>query len=132
MKTVHVAAAIIKKGNKVLIAKRKKGEFAGLWEFPGGKVEEGESFEAALKREILEELELKITISEYLTKATYTYPDFELNMECYICSISQEDICLHDHTEISWIDIVEDNIHLDWIPADIQVFESILDRYKKS
>ncbi len=124
MKQIHVVAAIIKKDNKILIAKRLKGEFKGLWEFPGGKIEPQENALEALKREIKEELEIDITINKHFMQIEYDYPSFHLIMDCYLCSIHQEIITLHDHEEIKWIDI---NHHEDinWIPADIQIVEKL-------
>ena len=86
MKTVKVVAAIIKKDNKILIASRKKGEFAGMFEFPGGKIEPGESGEQALIREIQEELETTIIIEEFFMNVNYKYPTFILDMDCYLCT----------------------------------------------
>ena len=85
MKTIKVAAAIIKKDNKILIASRKTGEFAGMFEFPGGKVEPGETSKQALIREIQEELETSINIDEFFINVNYTYPTFILDMDCFIC-----------------------------------------------
>ena len=86
MKTVKVVAAIIKKDNKILIASRKKGEFAGMFEFPGGKIEPGESGEQALIREIQEELETTIIIEEFFMNVNYKYPTFILDINCYLCT----------------------------------------------
>ena len=92
MKTIKVAAAIIKKDNKILIASRKTGEFAGMFEFPGGKVEPGETSKQALIREIQEELETSINIDEFFMNVNYTYPTFILDMDCFICSLKDEQI----------------------------------------
>ena len=86
MKTIEVVAAIIKKDDKIFITKRSYGEFIDMWEFPGGKVEVGETQEEALIREIKEELELDITNLNYLTTVEYDYPSFHLIMHCFICS----------------------------------------------
>ncbi len=87
MKTIEVVAAIIKKDDKIFITKRSYGEFIDMWEFPGGKVEVGETQEEALIREIKEELELDITNLNYLTTVEYDYPSFHLIMHCFICEI---------------------------------------------
>ena len=92
MKTIKVAAAIIKKDNKILIASRKTGEFAGMFEFPGGKVEPGETSKQALIREIQEELETTIIIEEFFMNVNYKYPTFILDMDCFICSLKDEQI----------------------------------------
>lgn len=129
MKTINVVAAIIKKDNQILIAQRLKGEFAGQWEFPGGKIEPKETPQEALKREILEEMELQIEINDFLIKAEYTYSTFHLSMECFICSLKNDEIRLHDHTAIKWIPINEDIKNINWVPADVQVFEAMKSKY---
>lgn len=131
MKTIKVVAAIIKKGNQILIAQRLKGEFTGQWEFPGGKVEEGELPEEALKREIMEEMELDIDIDEFLMTAEYDYPTFHLSMDCYICSLKSNQIQLHDHSAIQWISIKDDIKNINWIPADVQIIETIQQKYNE-
>ena len=122
MKTVHVAEAIIEKDHQILIAKRLKGQHKDLWEFPGGKIEENESSEQALIREIKEELNADISITSYLTTINYTYPDFHLVMDVYLCSLASETMILHDHSQIKWIDPKTQNI--DWVPADILVINT--------
>ena len=128
MKTIHVVAAIINKGNKIMIAKRNYGEFNGLYEFPGGKVEPGETKEEALKREIREELEVDIAIDHFFMKATYDYPTFHLDMDCYLCHLLDENIVLNDHSEIKWIDHNDESI--EWLPADLQIIEKIKNELK--
>lgn len=129
LKTINVVAAIIKKNNQILIAQRLKGEFAGQWEFPGGKVEPGETYQQALKREIMEEMELSINVGDYLTTVQYDYSTFHLTMECYMCSLENEEIHLHDHTAIRWISLSDDIKHINWVPADIQVIHAVQKRY---
>lgn len=129
MKTIKVVAAIIKKDDKILIAQRLKGEFAGQWEFPGGKIEEGEHPEEALIREIMEEMELEISINEYLMTAEYDYPNFHLSMDCYICSLKTDIIQLHDHSAIQWISIKDNIKNINWIPADVQIIEALQTKF---
>ena len=122
MKTVEVVAAIIKKEDKIFITRRGYGEFIDMWEFPGGKIEEGESKEEALKREIKEELELDIENLEYLTTVDYDYPNFHLKMDCFICEISGGKLSLNAHNDAKWINFDElDNPK--WVPADILVVD---------
>lgn len=131
MKKIRVVAAIIKINDKVLIAQRIKGEFAGKWEFPGGKIEAGETKEEALKREIIEEMELHIHNLNYFMTAEYEYPDFYLIMDCYICALEKEEIQLHDHSAIRWLSLNDPYNAIDWIPADVQIIEKLQREEKK-
>ncbi|MDY3091362.1 MAG: (deoxy)nucleoside triphosphate pyrophosphohydrolase [Erysipelotrichaceae bacterium] len=103
MKTVKVAAAVIKDAEKILIAQRLKGEFKGKWEFPGGKLEENEDSVSALKREIKEEMEADIKIDQYLCTIEHDYDSFHLSMDVYICHFLNQNIKLHDHMAFRWI-----------------------------
>lgn len=111
MKTIRVVAAIIEKEDKILIAKRLKGEFAGLWEFPGGKYEEGETGEQAIKREIEEEFDVEIEVKNYLCTIEHQYDSFYLVMDCFICTLLTDKMVLHDHSDVKWVH-----------PQDIEVF----------
>lgn len=129
MKTVYVVAAIIEKDNKILIAQRLKGEFAGLWEFPGGKIEEGESPEQAIIREIKEEFDTELNVNSFLTTIEHQYDTFHLIMDCYICSIKSGNLVLHDHIAYKWINPHVKDIN--WVPADIKVINAYIDYKKK-
>lgn len=122
MKTLRVVAAIIEKNNKILIAQRLKGDFAGLWEFPGGKIEEGELPEQALIREIEEEFDTELNVEKYLTTVEHQYDSFYLVMDCFICTIKTGDLILHDHMAYKFIDPKENNI--EWVPADVKVINA--------
>ncbi|NFG24087.1 8-oxo-dGTP diphosphatase MutT [Clostridium botulinum] len=124
MKTVEVVAAIIKKEDKIFITRRGYGEFIDMWEFPGGKIEEGESREDALHREIKEELELYINELEYLTTIDYDYPDFHLTMHCFICQIAGGKLNLNAHNDAKWVTFDELN-NQKWVPADILVVDKL-------
>lgn len=124
MKTIHVVAAIIKKDNKILIAKRGYGEFKGMYEFPGGKIELGENPEDALKREILEEMKTHIDVDQFFYHVHYEYPSFILEMDCFVCHLIDQHITLLEHMDYQWIDPHED-IDVTWVPADIQVINEI-------
>ena len=124
MKTVKVAAAVIKDAEKILIAQRLQGEFKGKWEFPGGKLEENEDSVSALKREIKEEMEADIKIDQYLCTIEHDYDSFHLSMDVYICHFLNQNIKLHDHMAFRWIKPDEKNI--DYVPADIKVINSYL------
>ena len=125
MKAIEVVAAIIKKDDKIFITKRSYGEFIDMWEFPGGKVEVGETQEEALIREIKEELELDITNLNYLTTVEYYYPSFHLIMHCFICEICGGTLSLNVHNDAKWVSL-EQLASQKWIPADIEVVEKLL------
>lgn len=120
MKTIEVVAAIIIDKDKVFATKRGHGEFKGLWEFPGGKVEIGESREDALRREIKEELEVDININQFFYTIDYDYPQFHLTMHCYICNIMEGTIVLNEHEASCWITNAQfEELH--WLPADLEI-----------
>lgn len=129
MKTLRVVAAIIEKDGQILIAQRLKGEFAGLWEFPGGKIEEGETPKQALIREIEEEFDTELNVNNLLTTVEHQYDTFYLIMDCFICSIKSGDLVLHDHMAYKWINPHVENI--DWVPADIKVINAYLEYKSK-
>lgn len=124
MKTIEVVAAIIKQDNKIFATCRSYGEFVNMWEFPGGKIENGETREEAIIREIKEELELEICVSKYLTTVHYDYPNFHLTMHCFICTICGGELHLNAHNDARWIDR-EELDKLNWVPADILVVEKL-------
>ncbi|CAM4312920.1 (deoxy)nucleoside triphosphate pyrophosphohydrolase [Erysipelothrix aquatica] len=130
MKSVEVVAAAIVKDDHILIAKRGSGEFEGLWEFPGGKIEMGESQEIALKREIDEELNLMISDLNYIDTTFYDYPSFSLVMHLYSCTADTENIIKHVHSELLWIHYQQlDSV--EWVPADIGLLKSVVDYLSK-
>lgn len=124
MKTIKVVAAIIVDNGRVFATQRGYGEFRGGWEFPGGKVEVGESLEAALMREIGEELELQIDVNELLETIEYDYPTFHLSMACFICSINSGKVILKEHESAQWVNS-EQIDSLNWLPADQLLLEKI-------
>lgn len=126
MKTIKVVAAVIKRNNKIFVTQRGYGEFKDGWEFPGGKVEKGETKEEALIREIKEELDTVIKVDSYLDTIEYDYPDFHLSMDCFICSIVEGNLVLKEHEDSKWIKKEEIDT-LNWLPADL----IILDKGKK-
>lgn len=128
MKTIEVVAAIIKKADKIFITRRSYGEFQNMWEFPGGKIEVGETRENALIREIKEELELDINKLEYLITVDYDYPNFHLTMHCYICEICGGSLNLNAHNDAKWVSL-EELSSQDWVPADIEVVKKLLEVY---
>ena len=127
-KHIHVVASVIEKDNQIMIARRNYGEFEGLWEFPGGKYEQGETGEQALKREIEEEFDVEIDIKDFLCTVEHDYDSFHLTMDCYICALKNDDLHLHDHSAIKWIDPKTEGI--DWVPADKKVIKAYRNRIK--
>lgn len=118
MKEIKVVAAIIQKENKILATKRGYGEFINMWEFPGGKIEPGETKKQALVREIKEELNVEINVDKFAIDIEYQYPNFYLFMSCFMCSIKEGSIELLEHNDGKWITKEELNT-LNWLPADI-------------
>lgn len=118
MKEIKVVAAIIQKENKILATKRGYCEFINMWEFPGGKIESGETKEQALVREIKEELNIEISVDKFAIDIEYQYPNFYLFMSCFMCSIKEGSIELLEHNDGKWITKEELNT-LNWLPADI-------------
>lgn len=126
MKTINVVAAIIIKGNKIFATQRGYGDFKDGWEFPGGKVEEGETPQEALKREIREELAADIRVGELFDTVEYDYPEFHLSMKCYICEFVSEEMVLKEHEAAGWL-TASDLGTVDWLPAD----RGLIDELKK-
>ena len=124
MKTVNVVAAIIRDGNKIFATQRGYGDYKDGWEFPGGKVEEGETPQEALKREIEEELETEIEVGEYLTTIEHDYPKFHLSMKCYWARIIEGKPVLLEHEAARWLSRDElDSVA--WLPADVTIIELV-------
>ena len=120
MKKIEVVAAIIRKGNTIFATQRGYGEFEGMWEFPGGKMEAGELPEAALAREIREELAVEIGIDQLLCTVNYDYPQFHLTMYCFMCNITAGVPQLLEHKSARWLS-ASDLDAVEWLPADIEV-----------
>ena len=124
MKQIEVVAAIIRKGNKIFATQRGYGEWKDWWEFPGGKMEAGETSEEALKREICEELSTEISVDQFLCTVEYDYPAFHLTMHCYFCSLLTEALHLNEHEAAKWL--TKDELDsVKWLPADVKVVEAI-------
>lgn len=121
MKTIKVVAAIIRDANgRILCTQRGYGEWKDWWEFPGGKLEAGETPEEALKREIREELSTEIRVDEFLCTVNYDYPTFHLTMHCYLCSLLTGALHLNEHKAARWLEISELG-SVKWLPADVEV-----------
>ena len=125
MKHIEVVAAIIRKGDKIFATQRGYGEWQDWWEFPGGKMEVGETPEEALKREIREELSAEINVGELLTTVEYDYPKFHLTMHCFLCTLVGEALHLNEHEAARWL-TKEELDTVKWLPADEIVVKRII------
>ena len=124
MKKIEVVAAIIVKDGKVFATQRGYGQWQGWWEFPGGKIEEGESHKEALVREIREELDAQIKVGDLLETVEWDYPTFHLTMHCYVCTLVSENILLKEHQSSAWL--TKDTLEsVKWLPADVILLEKI-------
>ncbi len=124
MKRIEVVAAVICQGGRVFATQRGYGEWKDWWEFPGGKMEAGETPEAALKREIREELSAEISVGRLLGTVEHDYPAFHLTMHCYLCSLLSEALRLNEHEAARWL--AKDELDgVRWLPADLQLIEQL-------
>ena len=124
MKTIQVVAAVIERDGRIFATQRGYGAFKDGWEFPGGKIEPGETPEAALAREIREELDTEIAVGKKLAQVEYDYPDFHLSMGCYLCAIRSGSLTLKEHEAAKWLSSDElDSVS--WLPADLSLIERI-------
>ena len=129
MKTIRVVAAVIKDVNKdkepiIFATQRGYGEFKDSWEFPGGKIEKGETPQEALKREIMEELDTQIEVGTLIDTIEYDYSDFHLSMDCCWCEIVSGNLVLKEHENAKWL-TKEQLQDVEWLPADIKLIENI-------
>lgn len=124
MKSIKVVAAVIIDNKKVFATQRGYGEYKDWWEFPGGKIEAGESPEEALKREILEELDTIIEVGALIKAVEYDYPNFHLSMLCYQAKILSGDLILKEHENSKWLEKAELN-SVNWLPADLEILNLV-------
>lgn len=128
MKSIEVVAAVIVRQGRYFATQRGYGEFKDFWEFPGGKIEPGESREEALKREIREELDTEIAVDTYLTTVEFDYPAFHLTMHCFLCSVLSGHLVLLEHENALWLERAQlCSVH--WLPADEAVVACLLERH---
>lgn len=124
MKVINVVAAIVIDDGKIFATQRGYGEFAGGWEFPGGKIETGETSQEALVRELREELNMDVHVGRLFERVEYDYPNFHLTMECFLCTMKSDSYILKEHKAAKWI--APTNLDdVDWLPADIGVVEKL-------
>ena len=123
-KTIRVVAAIIRDGDKIFATQRGHGEFKGGWEFPGGKIEAGETPEEALVREVKEELDTEIKVGELVETVEYDYPTFHLSMDCFWAEVVSGDLVLKEHEAAKWL--MRDELgSVEWLPADIMLIDNV-------
>lgn len=126
MKKINVVAAVIKSNNMIFATQRGYGEYKDWWEFPGGKIEEGETPQEALSREIKEELNIEIKVGELVDIVEYDYPDFHLSMQCFLCTVKSGDLVLKEHEAAKWL--AKDELEsVNWLPADQGVAKNLKD-----
>jgi len=124
MKTIHVAAAVIRNDQAVFATQRGYGPYKGWWEFPGGKIEAGETPEEALVREIREELDTEIEVGARIDRVEYDYPEFHLTMDCFWCTVRRGDLVLREAEDASWLN--KENLRsVRWLPADLELLDLI-------
>lgn len=124
MKTIEVVAAIITHNDQIFATQRGYGEFKDGWEFPGGKMEPGETPQQALVREIREELDTEIEVGSLVETVEYDYPNFHLTMHCFLCTIRSGELVLKEHEAAKWL-TREELDSVDWLPADVKVVEKL-------
>ena len=124
MKRIEVVAGIIKDGDKIFATQRGYGDFKDGWEFPGGKMEPGETPQQALARELKEELAIDVNVGDFLCTVDYDYPTFHLTMHCFYCSVTGGELTLLEHEAAKWLKTTE--LHsVNWLPADVEVVAAL-------
>lgn len=124
LKRIEVVAALIRDGDKIFATQRGYGEYKDFWEFPGGKIEPGETPEAALKREIKEELATEIDVNEYVGTVDYDYPDFHITLLLYLCSMVSGNLELLEHESAKWL-LASELYTVSWLPADLEIIPKL-------
>ena len=124
MKNIYVVAAVIRDGNRIFATQRGYGPYEGWWEFPGGKIENGETSQQALRREILEELDTEVQVGSLIDHVQYTYPEFHLEMDCFWCTVREGPLTLREAEAAKWL-TAETIDSVPWLPADQELIDKI-------
>ena len=124
MKSIRVVAAVIRDKDRIFATQRGYGNYKGWWEFPGGKIEAGETPQEALKREIREELDTLVEVGDLIACVEYDYPEFHLSMDCFWCTILEGNLHLNEAEDARWL-TKENLMGVKWLPADLEVLEVI-------
>ena len=124
MKRIRVAAAVIRDGDRIFATQKGYGNYKDWWEFPGGKIEAGETPQQALRREIFEELDTEIEVGELIASVEYDYPEFHLTMDCFWCTVTRGNLVLKEAEDAKWLSKSE-LMSVKWLPADLEVLEII-------
>ena len=123
-KTINVVAAVIKRDGRIFATQKGYGNYKDWWEFPGGKIESGETPQAALRREIKEELDTEIEVGSLISKIEYDYPEFHLVMDCFWCTVISGKLTLLEAEDSRWLSR-EDLLSVKWLPADMTVLDKV-------
>ena len=124
MKSIRVVAAVIRDNDSIFATQRGYGNYKGWWEFPGGKIEAGETPQEALKREVREELDTLVEVGDMIACVEYDYPEFHLSMDCFWCTVLEGNLHLNEAEDARWL-TKENLMSVKWLPADLEVLEVI-------
>ena len=124
MKSIRVVAAVIRDNDRIFATQRGYGNYEGWWEFPGGKIEDGETPRQALRREIRKELDTEVEVGDFITSVEYDYPEFHLSMDCFWCKVISGNLILKEAEDARWL-TKADLMSVKWLPADLEVLEII-------